>query len=105
MKLFNRDSNKQELRPQLELAKFEKKLTAEQQLVQDDIVRVLERYLERAKNGEYTGVVIAAARHDNNADTCSSATLNFVAQLGAAHYALHRLCLNGSTIDEPFVES
>lgn len=103
MKLFNRDK-KTEMRPQPELLKFEKKLTAEQQTVQDDIVRVLERYLERAKAGYYIGVVVACARHDKNADTCSSATLDFSAQLGAAQFAVHRLCMNADIRDEPFPE-
>lgn len=104
MKLFNRDNKKPEMRPQPELLKFEKKLTAEQQTVQDDIVRVLERYLERAKAGVYTGVVIACARHDKNADTCHSATLDYCSQLGAAQYAVHRLCMNGESREEPFPE-
>lgn len=105
MKLFNRGNKpapnqKSEFISPPSLVQFERKLTAEQQAVQDDIVRTLEKYLERAKNGEYTGIVFAGSRADGNTDTCSSRTNHYPALIGAAHYAVFRLCQIGETADD-----
>jgi hypothetical protein len=83
----------------MNLFSLEKKRTARQQEVQDDVIRVLTSYLKRAKAGQFIGVGVFAV-NENRTIMTEHSTCDEPASLLGAAARLHFRAQSAMTADE-----
>ncbi len=83
----------------MKIVQFEKRRTAEQQEVQDDIVRILKNWLASAQKGELASIAICGIHESGDAQTDMSMTLNFPATTGAITILQNRSLTRAATYE------